>query len=351
MVRVDRALTVGEWLDRWVADKTDPDQIGTGGRMLRSGTAGNYRRYIEQLRPHLGPLLLSELRDVDIADAYRAIVQESEEQAAEREAIAGTEGYRARRVGPATLNRIHAFLRATLNTAVRKRLIPYNPALGVDSLPEERREPVRPWSPKETRQFLDHAKTDRLGPLMEVLARTGVRRGEALGLRWSDLDLDGGRLVIAQTRRGEHDKEGRPVLGRPKTDGRRGQVLELTGATIEAFKVHQIAQGIERDDWGKAYASHDLVFAREDGEPINTSTLTKEFHRLMAGAGVRPVRLHDLRHGAASLMIAGGAPLEVVSKTLGHSSVGITSAVYSHMLPGVQRSASAAADNILDGVA
>lgn len=91
------------------------------------------------------------------------------------------------------------------------------------------------------------------------------------------------------------------------------------------------------------------MFAREDGSPINTSTLTKEFHRLIAEAGLRRIRLHDLRHGTASLMLASGSPLEVVSKVLGHSSIGITSAVYSHLLPGVQREASQAAENLLDG--
>lgn len=370
-VRPDRDLTVGDWLDRWIADKTDPDQIGTGGRTLRPGTAGNYRRYVEQLRPHIGELLLADLRDHDIADAYRAVVAEAEEAALEREAEAGDPAYRARRVGPATVNRIHSFLRATLNTAERKRLIPFNPALGVDSLPEERRDPVNPWSPAETKAFLDHASTDRLGPLFEVLARTGMRRGEALGLRWADVDLAGHwttmvqprvggeaqprrvyvgpSLTITQTWRGLHDQDGNPMFGMPKTDNRRGQVLELTDATVNALKLQQIAQGVERDDWGPGYQQHDLVFAREDGSPINTSTLTKEFHRLIAEAGLRRIRLHDLRHGTASLMLASGSPLEVVSKVLGHSSIGITSAVYSHLLPGVQREASQAAENLLDG--
>jgi hypothetical protein len=116
-------------------------------------------------------------------------------------------------------------------------------------------------------------------------------------------------------------------------------LLRLYALMMGALLGHRLGQDGEREAWGPAYVDHGLVFAREDGEPLHPESVTKRFGRLAAAAGLRPIRLHDLRHGQASLMLAAGVPLAVVSKRLGHSSVAITSDTYSHLLEGVGREA------------
>ena len=116
-------------------------------------------------------------------------------------------------------------------------------------------------------------------------------------------------------------------------------MVDLDDGTVGALLGHRLRQDVERADWGDAYSDHGLVFARENGEPLHPETVTKRFAKLAEAAGLRPVRLHDLRHGQASLMLAAGVDLAVVSKRLGHSSIAITSDTYSHLLEGVGRDA------------
>jgi integrase len=128
-------------------------------------------------------------------------------------------------------------------------------------------------------------------------------------------------------------------FGPPKTASGDARVVDLDHGTVGALLGHRLAQDAERAAWGPAYADHGLVFARENGEPLHPETVTKRFGKLAEAASLRPVRLHDLWHGQASLMLAAGVPLAVVSKRLGHSSVSITSDTYSHLLEGVGREA------------
>jgi hypothetical protein len=116
---------------------------------------------------------------------------------------------------------------------------------------------------------------------------------------------------------------------------------------IGALMAHQIDQASERAAWGRGYTDGGRVFAREDGTDLHPETITKTFARIIKSVGLRPVRLHDLRHGAASLMLAGGVDVAVVSKRLGHSSIAITADTYSHLLAGVGRQAADAAESLV----
>jgi len=138
-------------------------------------------------------------------------------------------------------------------------------------------------------------------------------------------------------------KNGVPLFAEPKSDSGNDTVVELSQATIGALMVHRLAQEAERELWGSAYVDHDLVFARENGAPYEPTSVTKTFRKLAIEAGLRPVRLHDLRHGVGSLMIGGGASLSVVSKVLRHSSIAITQSTYVHLLGGVGRAAAESA--------
>jgi len=321
-VAVD-SQTVATFLRAWLNDK-----ISDG---LRPTTAASYTAHLERyFIPRLGHLKLRDLRPQHVETALREIAA-------------------ARAAKPATLRRIHATLRSALGTAVKRRLIPYNPAVAV-TLPSVSRPHVRPWEPDELGRFLDHAGPDPLGPVFHVLAATGLRRGEVLGLAWDDVDLTRSRLVVRRqvvtvTARFATPCEmcgtdhGRLAFGRPKTSSGEDRIVDLDPHTVGVLLEHRLRQDRERETWGEAYNDHDLVFAREDGTPIPPDRVSDRFAELAAEAGLRPVRLHDLRHGQASLLLAAGIDIVVVSKRLGHSSVAITSDTYSHLLEGVGREA------------
>jgi len=124
---------------------------------------------------------------------------------------------------------------------------------------------------------------------------------------------------------------------RPKTASGEDRLVDLDSHTVGVLLEQRLRQDTDRERWGDAYAEHGLVFAHEDGTPLNGDEVTKRFGALCAAAGVRRVRLHDLRHGAASLRLAAGADIALVSKLLGHSSIGITADTHSHLLSGVGR--------------
>jgi integrase len=137
------------------------------------------------------------------------------------------------------------------------------------------------------------------------------------------------------------------TFGRPKTSSGEERVVELDGGTVGALLAWQLRQEAERAEWREGYADHDLVFCREDGNPLDLAAVTKKFAELIDavepddddGRKLRRIRVHDLRHGAASLLLASGADMALVSKRLGHSSISITTDTYSHLLEGVGREA------------
>lgn len=343
-VELDDQLTVSVWLTSWLAEKTKPSGVSAVGRTLRASTARMYVQHVHSyLIPQLGHLRLVALRAEHISAAYEEILAHPLRS--------------SRPMSPATLRRVHATLRSALNAAVRSRRIRHNPALFV-TLPEARRPTVTPWSATELAAFLEHAAGHRLGSLYEVMAFTGLRRGEALGLHWADVDLE--RQII--TVRQQLVQVGSQVqFGRPKTASGEDRVVDLDEITTALLAAHHHAQQEEKARaWG-AYQDQGLVFAREDGRPLSPENATKTFTRLIDEVRfpddadlpdeqrrrLRRIRLHDLRHGQASLMLAAGVPLAVVSKRLGHSTITITSDTYSHLLEGVGREAATRAARLV----
>ena len=159
-----------------------------------------------------------------------------------------------------------------------------------------------------------------------------MRRGELLGLRWSDVDLDGGALSVQQTRiRGEG---GRLVYGSPKTaKGRRR--ISLAGSTVASLRAHRARQAAERILAGSLWKDADLVFCGPTGEPLDPDSLSQSFERLAAKANLPRLRFHDIRHTAATLLLGAGVHPKVVSELLGHATIAITLDTYSHVLPGL----------------
>ena len=239
-----------------------------------------------------------------------------------------------RQMGAATLGRVHATLRAALNAAVRRRLVPFNVATHVE-LPSSRRPPVVVWLPEQAGAFLDRvtAAGDRLAPLFHVTVFAGLRRGEAIGLRWVDLDLDAGQLRVAQSI-GQIDY--RIVVTAPKTRGSL-RVVSLDAETVGVLRAHRQAQLEQRLLWGAAWVDSGLVFTKENGEGLHPEHVSNRFRRLTLDAGLPVIRFHDLRHTSASLGLASGETLKEVSERLGHSTITITADTYTHVLPATAR--------------
>ena len=308
-------LTVGQYLENWIAGK----------RALKPKTVALYRQVLDlYLIPHLGEIRLLELRPHHLDRFYASI----------------TIGRRGRPLSSSSIRRIHAVLRSALGTAVKRRLIPYNPASHIELAPENPQRPT-PWTPAQCRAFLRHAEHDRLSTLYRLLMATGMRRGEVVGLRWQDVDFDGRCLFVVQQ---ITEVRGRLVVGTPKT--RRGaRVVPLDDHTVDRLRAHKEVQTLERVAWGSAWHDSGLVFTREDGRPLRPEYVTRHFQRLAAEAGLPVIRLHDLRHTNASIALAAGVDIKVVSDRLGHSTTAITADLYTHVNRNVGR---AAADRIAE---
>jgi integrase len=166
-------------------------------------------------------------------------------------------------------------------------LVSFNAAKDIE-LPKVSRLKVRPWEPAELGAFLDHVASDRLGPLFGLIAATGLRRSEAVGLRWSDIDLERAELIVRQQVNALDGRQAAPcpyrggehlgaVFGKPKTASGEDRSVELDDGALGVLLAHQLAQAAERASWGDAYGDHGLVFAREDGTPYRPEWITERF--------------------------------------------------------------------------
>ncbi len=241
---------------------------------------------------------------------------------------------------------IHTILHAALDDAVRWRKVPLNAAdqATPPSAKSARAPEMRTWSAPELASFVARTQGDRYGYPWSFLATTGCRRGEMLGLRWSDVDLDAGVASIRQqviplpkaTGRG---REGRIVAG---TKGGGDRVIELDRRTVASLGAWRKEQARERLLMGDGYHDHGLVFPRPDGRPFHPEAFSKSFDRRLrqeAFADLPTIQLHDLRHTWATLALEAGVDVAVVSKQLGHASPTITWGVYQHVRKGMRANA------------
>ena len=303
------SLTVQEYLETWLTSK----------HALKPTTMALYTEFTTNyLVPHLGQIRLLELRAHHLDRMYANI----------------TVGRRGRPLSPSTIRRIHGVLRSALNTAVKRRLIPYNPAEHIELAPENPKRP-KPWTPEQSQAFLQHIAQDRLANLYHLMLVTGMRRGETVGLRWEDVDLDGECLFVIQQ---ITDVNGRSMVSTPKT--KRGQrLVPIDAETVAMLRRQRETQNLERVAWGPAWNEAGLIFTREDGRPLRPEYATRHFQALALKAGLPVIRLHDLRHTNASLALSAGVDLKVVSERLGHSQIAITADLYTHVNRGLGKAA------------
>lgn len=260
--------------------------------------------------------------------------------------------------GPATRQHVKATLRAALNDAIGQQIITFNPAAHVEIDPArkpkalvwtaerfaiwgqtgEKPSPVMVWTPQQTGAFLDFVAEERLYAMWHLIAFRGLRRGEACGQPWSEANLDTHSLTVSS----QLVQDGWGVEpSEPKTDSG-FRVIALDDDTANVLKEHRERQDADREEWGSAWVETGMVFTQEDGTWLHPGKVTDLFERLVAASGLPPIRLHDLRHGAATLMLAAGIDVKIVSDTLGHSDTRITRDIYQSVLPHVGKNAAEA---------
>ncbi|HEX6798642.1 MAG TPA: tyrosine-type recombinase/integrase, partial [Ktedonobacterales bacterium] len=244
-----------------------------------------------------------------------------------------------------TVHHAHSVLRKALGDAVREGVLARNVATLTVGVPMPRDFEPTIWNLEQTRTFLAAVRSDRLGALYLVAACTGMRNGELRALRWRDVDLDTAHLSVRQgMQRGKrHTPE---VAGAPKTRAGKRRV-ELPLLAVAALRAHRRRQAEERLRLGEAWAdSSGLIFTTTVGTPLDGINLLKQFHALLDRLGLPRVRVHDLRHLQASLLLAAGIHPRVVAERLGHGSTKITQDTYSHVMPTLQREAADVLDRL-----
>ncbi|MEU7870926.1 site-specific integrase [Dactylosporangium sp. NPDC049140] len=233
-----------------------------------------------------------------------------------------------------TVRHIYGMVRNVLADALREELIHRNPALAVrppGAVPVER----RALTVEEAKRLIQTIQGDRLEALWVTALTVGLRRGELLGLRWSDIDFAGERLTVRQALL---RVDGVLSFSRPKTDRSR-RTVPVAPQTLMMLRAHRRRQAEDRDVAGERWQDHDLVFPSVIGTPMEPRNADRAWHATRAKAGLRWLRLHDLRHACATFLLASGASPRTVMKTLGHSQISLTMNTYAHVLDDIERAA------------
>lgn len=316
-------LTVRAYLEGWLAGLSAP----------RASTRSSYEVIT---RVHLLPIIGS----VPLQQLTRARVKALYEELHQSGRANGPRGG----LSVKSVHNVHLCLRKALADAVDDGLLRANPAERAHRLPNDRAE-MATWTAAELRQFLAATEQPNFA-LWRLASNTGMRRGELLGLRWSDVDLEAGRLSVRQ----QLVRAGKQVaFGPPKTKaGRRS--ITLDGVTVDVLRSHRARQNEEgRLRLGTGYRSDlDLVFARPDGSPTDPDVISQQFEAATRRASVKRIRLHDLRHTHASLALQAGIHPKVVQERLGHSSIAVTLDRYSHVIPALHEDAAARIAAVVD---
>lgn len=306
-------LTLSEWvIEQW---------LPTVKSQLKPSTFDSYRRNIElHVLPRIGGRRLSDLTPPTLNGVYGDLIESGR--------LSGKGGLSAK-----TVRYIHTILHKALADAVDAGFVATNVA--------ERAKPPRPraaaptelryWTPEELRSFLDLIAGQRMEAAWHVAAMTGMRRGEVLGLRWRDIDLDAARIHVRQALVSVAYKL---IMSTPKTH--QARVIDLDAGTVEQLHRHRFRQLAERSKWGDEYDDADLVFCKENGTPLHPQTFTQAFERLVTRSGLPKIRLHDLRHTHATIALRAGVPVKVISERLGHETPAFTMTQYAHVIPGMQ---------------
>lgn len=307
--------TLGAYLERWLSDVVR-DTVKEN--MLENYTYLARRHII----PELGHVRLKDIKPEQVRHHYRKKLDSG--------------------LSNRTVQLVHTTLRKALQQAVSDGILPRNVCEAVKA-PRRVKKEMRTLTPEQARAFLEAVKGDRLEALYVLAITTGIREGELLGLRWADVDPEGGRLrVLRQLTR---TKRGLSFTA-PKRG--RTRIVRLTNTAVAALKVHKAAQNGERLKAGSLWKDDGLVFTSTVGTPVDVGNLTyRSFRPLLKRAGLPQIRIHDLRHTAATLLLGKGVHPKIVQEMLGHSTITQTMDTYSHVLPDMQDVAISAMESAL----
>ena len=305
--------TVGAFLRRWL-------DVRQGH--LRPRTQERYGQVVNaHLLPHLERVRLAKLTPQDVATCLRRVEVAK---------------------GAYTARGAREILRTALNQALRWGLVPRNAAALTDA-PRHQVRQIEPLTPAQANTLLAAVEGHRLEALITVAVGLGLRQGEALGLRWEDVDLEAGVLSVRRTleRAGTE-----PRFGAPKT-ARSRRTITVPGVVAAALRRHRTRQLEERLAAGPRWRESGLVFTTSIGTAVDKSGLHKAFKAILRAAGLPDIRYHDLRHTAATLLLAQGVDVRTIMETLGHAHISMTLNTYAHVMPALQRDAAAKMDAIL----
>jgi integrase len=316
---VPSKATMTELLDSWLQSKKG------------SVSPNSYRDYEIAIRRHIKPAVghvhVGQLTAAGLQDTY--------------------DTWRVAGMSARMIHRCHLVLNQALSRSVRVGLALHNPASFV-SRPSIEQKSMQVWDSSELAQFLDAAENDALAPLWHLLALEGMRRGEALGLRWADINWERGAAHISQTVVPDKNDRGRATIV-PRTKTRAGaRSVRLSRQTLDALKAHRTTQQLLRAKAVERWQDHDLIVCTSQGTPVNPNNVSRGFQRLVVEAGLKSIRVHDLRHSAATMLLRAGIPAKIVSERLGHAGIGITLDLYSHVTPDMQDAAAEAVSSIID---
>lgn len=310
-------LSVKKYLAEWLA--------GPVATTCRPRTASSYRETVDRyILPAIGSKALAKLQPADVDRLLADLTAR------------GT-------LSPTTVRYVRTVLRIALGRALKVGLVRRNVA-AIAAAPAKVRRDLRPLTADQVRSFLATTGGDRFGPLYGVAVSTGLRLGELLAIRWSDLDEAAGTLAVRHTL----DREtGR--LADPKTS-RSLRTLRLPRVATAALRTQRPRQAADRLAAGSRWRDNDYVFATHDGGPLDARNVLHRLQADLAAAGLPRVTFHTFgRHGYASLMLEAGEELAVISRNLGHSSLGTTADIYLSILPAVQERAADRMDALLTG--
>ncbi|MCA1706855.1 MAG: site-specific integrase, partial [Actinobacteria bacterium] len=307
---------------------------------VKFSTWDSYRRNLEKhVLPVLGGKQLQQITAGHLNTLYRSLL------------TGGGRKGRAGGLAPKTVRNIHIAISKLLADALDHGLVSRNVAANARP-PKPRKtgsKQIRFWTPEELSRFLTFVRQDRWYALWHLAAMTGMRRGELLGLRWTDVDLVTRRVSVRQALISVAYEL---TVTTPKSHNAR--VIDIDPETVEVLRRHRELQQAEHDAAGVDLQENDLVFAKEHGATIHPDIIRQMFDKRVARSGLRRIRFHDLRHTHATIGLRAGVPVKVMSERLGHSTPAFTLQQYAHVIPGMQAEAAEAIARIVsekeDGV-
>jgi len=298
-------LTVGEWLDQWIAGHA---------LELKPSTAASYRANIERyLKPAIGHERVQTLSPARLSVVFGDMYKQG--------------GKGGKPLSARTVEFARAVLRRAMSDAIVERVVTTNPVVG-SKKPRVVKPKHTTWTAEQLRVFLDRDR-HRLASLYALAAATGMRRGELCALRWQDLSLDD---ALVRVERSVTQVGGERRYGTPKNHERRQVTIDR--ATVASLRELRKQQMRDRMAWGPAWENdEDLVFVWESGAPLLPDYVSKEFFRAQGTLELPRLKLHELRHTHATILLRAGVPVHIVAKRLGHKDPSITLNVYADAIP------------------